>query len=81
MSPPLVVLRRTKRAANRIIEQHVRGALIFAPYDVVGRVNAAVVVVIARQTGRNNTEHAAGVKLTRVPSETAAKRGQYSASP
>ena len=60
----------------RIVGQRDRGVVTLAPHDVIGRVDDAVVVVVAGQTRSNDAEHAGRVKLSRVPSESAGKSRQ-----
>src|SRR5206468_536937 len=52
------------------------GAQAFSPDDVVGRIDDAVLVVVAGDAGTRNRKNAGGVKLTRIPRESAGERGK-----
>src|SRR4051794_17149943 len=54
MSPPLVVLRRSDPAADGIVGEHVARTLGFPPQHVVGRINNAIVGVIAGDSGEDD---------------------------
>src|SRR3954468_12962547 len=48
--PPLSILRRANRAADRVIGQHGRRACALTKQIIVARVDGAVIVVVARES-------------------------------
>ncbi len=56
VSAPLVVLRGTDRAADRIVGEDIARTLIRPPHHVVSGIDYAVSVVIARQSGEIGLE-------------------------
>ena len=56
-------------AGGRIVGKCDRLIQVVAPYRVVGRVDNAVVVVVAGDAGGDYAEHAGGIKLAGVPRE------------
>ena len=66
---PGVELERADRAAVGIVGERGRRAGVFAPHDVVGGVDFAVVVVVAGEAGASYAQHAGGVELRSVPAQ------------
>jgi hypothetical protein len=83
---PLVGMRRADRAADWIVWQHIGRVVIVPPHDVVGRIDRAVLVVIAGYETRHCGEchFAGGVQLGKIPSERTGnveRAGGYDAGP
>ena len=51
---PLIVLRRADGTADRVVGQWIGRALAVAPDGVIGGVDGAVLVVVARESGGEN---------------------------
>ena len=75
-APPDAVVAGVDGAAAVAVGGEARARLTehVAPHDIVGRIDDAVAVVVARQ---EHTQNAAGVELRGVPHESGADRRQH----